>query len=86
MDTQTQIVEFISGRLNVSAGAAMAILVASSVWTMIWKGIALWKAARLSHKGWFVALLVVNTVGLLEMLYIFLVARKYEVEVVEKQG
>lgn len=50
------------------------------LWTIPWKGIALWKAARLSHKWWFVVLLVLNTVGILEIIYIFFVAKKYNVE------
>jgi hypothetical protein len=50
------------------------------IWTLVWKGMALWKAARLSSKWWFIILLVVNTFGILEIIYIFLVARKYKVE------
>ncbi len=42
------------------------------VWTIIWKGLALWKSARNSQKGWFIALLIVNTLGILEIIYIFL--------------
>jgi hypothetical protein len=41
------------------------------VWTTIWKGIALWKAARLSHKKWFIAILILNTAGILDILYIY---------------
>ncbi|HEY4478922.1 MAG TPA: DUF5652 family protein [Candidatus Paceibacterota bacterium] len=40
------------------------------IWVMIWKGIALWKAARNEHAWWFAALLVVNTLGILEIIYI----------------
>ena len=50
------------------------------VWSLIWKGIALWKAARLSHKWWFIIMLVANTAGVLEIIYIYFVARKYTVE------
>lgn len=50
------------------------------VWSLIWKGIALWKAARLSNKWWFIILLVVNTIGILEIIYIYFVAKKYTVE------
>lgn len=39
-------------------------------WDIIWKGIGLWKAARNSQKYWFVAILFVNSVGLLPILYI----------------
>ena len=56
------------------------ILVLIMLWTIPWKGVALWKAARLSHKWWFVVLLIVNTVGILDIIYIFLIARKYSVE------
>lgn len=40
-------------------------------WTMAWKGVALWKAAQKKQVYWFVALLILNTVGALEILYIF---------------
>ncbi len=45
------------------------------IWTLPWKGVALWKAARLSEKWWFVILLVVNTIGILEILYIFVFSK-----------
>ncbi len=54
------------------------------VWSLIWKGFALWKSAELRHKYWFIAILVVNTLGLLEIIYLFFVAKKYKVEFVEK--
>jgi len=40
-------------------------------WVLAWKGVALWRAARNSHKKWFIALLAVNTLALLEIVYIF---------------
>jgi len=46
------------------------------VWSLPWKGIALWKAARNDHKWWFIPLLVVNTVGVLEMIYIFVFSKR----------
>jgi len=45
-------------------------------WTIPWKGIALWKAARKGHKWWFIALLVINTLAILEILYIFIFSKK----------
>ncbi|OGV91055.1 hypothetical protein A3A66_00395 [Microgenomates group bacterium RIFCSPLOWO2_01_FULL_46_13] len=47
--------------------------VVAAVWSLPWKGLALWKAARSSHKGWFVVLLLLNTLGIVEMIYLFLV-------------
>ena len=40
-------------------------------WAVAWKGMALWKAAQKEQKWWFVAFLVVNTLGILEILYIY---------------
>ncbi|WP_048182545.1 DUF5652 family protein [Methanosarcina siciliae] len=42
------------------------------LWELFWKGIALWKAARESQRYWFIAILILNTVGILPILYIFL--------------
>lgn len=49
----------------------ITILVLLSVWALPWKGVALWKAARNGHTAWFIALLLLNTVALLEIVYIF---------------
>lgn len=41
------------------------------VWVLVWKGWAMWVAARKGAKAWFVALLIINTLGILEIIYIF---------------
>jgi hypothetical protein len=46
------------------------------IWTYVWKGIALWKSARNGHKKWFVALLILNTLAILEIVYIFAFSKK----------
>ena len=48
------------------------------VWTMAWKGIALWKAGRNDHLAWFIVLFIVNTMGILPIIYIFAFSRKKE--------
>jgi len=47
-----------------------------SIWTLFWKGYSLWTASKNEHKIWFVILLVCNTVGILEIIYVFFVAKK----------
>ena len=42
------------------------------VWSAVWKGFALWKSSKNNHLAWFVAILVINTLGILEILYYFL--------------
>jgi len=41
------------------------------LWQLPWKGVALWKSARNSHKKWFIALFLLNTLAILEIIYIF---------------
>jgi hypothetical protein len=41
------------------------------LWALFWKGWALWKAAGKRHLLWFIVILVFNTLGILEILYIF---------------
>ena len=50
------------------------VLAAVVIWSLIWKGLALWRAARAQQPAWFVALLVVNTAGLLEIVYLLFFA------------
>ena len=45
-------------------------------WTLPWKGVALWKAVKNTQKWWFIALLVINTLAVLEILYIFVFSKK----------
>jgi hypothetical protein len=40
------------------------------LWDFIWKGIALWKAARNNQLAWFVCIAVFNTIGILPIIYI----------------
>lgn len=47
-----------------------------AAWTIIWKGIALWKAAKNGSLAWFIVLLILNTTGILEILYIFVFSKK----------
>ena len=49
-----------------------------AAWTLPWKGIALWKASRNEQKIWFIVLLVVNTLAILEITYIFYFSKKKE--------
>jgi len=50
--------------------AFLPLVIALVLWTVIIKGFALWNAARGSQKWWFIAMLVVNTLGILEVVYL----------------
>lgn len=53
-------------------------LILAVIWTIPWKGVALWKAARRGQKVWFVLMLVLNTLAILEILYIFIFSKRDE--------
>ena len=40
------------------------------IWSLVIKGIALWKSARKGHKVWFVVFLLLNDIGVLELVYL----------------
>lgn len=46
------------------------------LWSLLWKGLGLWHSAQRRQPLWFLAILVVNLFGVLEMIYLFVVAKK----------
>lgn len=60
-------------------GVFVAII---ALWSLAWKGWALWLAARRHEKIWYIILLLVNTAGILEIIYIFAVAKQKDTKVV----
>ena len=51
----------------------MSLLLVVVVWSLLWKGLALWRAAKRGDMWWFIAFLVVNTAGILEIIYLFVI-------------
>lgn len=47
-------------------------------WSIIWKGIALWHSARNKQLIWYIAILIVNTLGILEIIYLSFFKKKHE--------
>ena len=56
------------------------VLIILVVWDVIWKLVALWKAARNGHTGWYIVLALVNSVGVLPIIYILTYRKKKEEE------
>ena len=65
------ITSIISTMIGIPIYVAMIIL----LWSLVWKAIALWKAARNNSLSWFIALLVLNTLGILPILYIYIFSK-----------
>ncbi len=47
----------------------------SFVWSTAWKGLGLWNSAKNKQQYWFVAMLIINTLGILEIVYLFRFAK-----------
>jgi len=72
MDNSTLPLGFLDG------GLWLAVFTVLAIWSLIWKGLALWRAARRNESAWFIALLILNTLGILEIIYYFLIAKTDE--------
>ena len=59
-------------------GIMLLVVLLAVVWSGVWKGIALWRAGRNAHLVWFIVLFIVNTLGILEIIYIFAFSRRKE--------
>lgn len=57
-----------------------ALFIAAIAWNVAWKGASLWRAAKDGSKPWFVTLLLTNTLGVLDAIYLFGVARRRKQE------
>ncbi len=64
----------------------VVLMVLAALWTLPWKGYALWRSARIGDTWWFVALLILNTLAILDIIYIFFLAPRRERAWREKQG
>ena len=67
--------QIIQNNLGISLALAAVLVFIIAIWTLVWKGLALWKSARKSHMIWFIVLLIVNTIGILEILYIYIFSK-----------
>ena len=52
------------------------VLLVLVVWETIWKGIALWKCGRNNQLVWFICILLLNTVGILPIVYLLFFQKK----------
>ena len=55
-----------------------------SLLTLPIKGFALWRAARSEQRNWFIGLLVLNTIGMLDLAYLFYFAKPDKVRKTKK--
>ena len=64
-------------RMNSVPQIPVIIIYVLFLWSILWKGLALWNAARNSQRNWFIVMVLpINTVGILEIAYLFFFAKK----------
>ncbi|MFH1396864.1 MAG: DUF5652 family protein [archaeon] len=51
-------------------GLFVGLLLLLSVWSLIWKGLALWRAGTRKDLVWFIIILIFNTAGILPIIYL----------------
>ena len=56
---------------NLTDNQIMLIAVIA-IWDMIWKGFALWRASKNNDQNWFIAMIVINSVGILPIIYLLM--------------
>ena len=50
------------------------------IWTIPWKGLALWRSAKRGDRIWFIVLLLINTLGILEIIYLLFFSKEKQKE------
>lgn len=69
--------DMLASNLGISLPLLVLILALVVIWAAIWKGLALWRAARMNHIVWFIVFLVVNLLGIPEIIYLIVTEKAY---------
>ena len=64
-----------TGFMPFATGSWAWMLAPLMIWSLFWKGLSLWRAGRSNQLYWFIALLVINTMGILEFVYLVAFAK-----------
>ena len=56
------------------------LIIVLIIWEIVWKLIGMWKAAQNKQKVWFVCIALINTLGILPIIYILMNNKKTEDE------
>lgn len=50
----------------------IAAIIIVSIWSIIWKAFGLWYSAKNKDKPWFILIFILNTLGILPIVYLYL--------------
>lgn len=54
----------------------ITLIIIAAVWSSVWKAFALYRAGKVADPVWFVVLFLVNTLGILEIIYLFIFSKR----------
>ena len=54
------------------------LLVAIVLFDLVMRGFGLWKSARNGQRNWFIAILIINSIGILPILYMQFFQKKHK--------
>ncbi|MDB5237089.1 MAG: hypothetical protein JWL88_191 [Parcubacteria group bacterium] len=63
-------VQDLSVALGIPPMILTIVLTILAIWALIWKGLGMWHAAQNHQKYWFLAFLIINDLGILEIIYL----------------
>lgn len=69
------------GLFTIGSILFLALIIA----VVVLKGYSLWYAAKRNEVGWFIALLIVNTFGILEFCYLYFVVKVWDKKKIEEK-
>ncbi len=67
----------LASNLGISLPLLVILFLLFVIWTAIWKGLALWRSARMGHVVWFIVFLLVNLLGIPEIIYLIVTEKNY---------
>ena len=62
--------------INANYTTFLVTIIVISIWDIFWKATAAWKASKRGSKMWFVVLIVLNTAGILPIIYLLCIKKK----------
>lgn len=68
---------WLTNDLIITSGLSSVLIFVIAVVVLVLKGFALWYSVKRDQKWWFIALLIINTVGILEIIYLLFIVKKW---------
>jgi uncharacterized membrane protein len=56
--------------LNETMPWLLALAICLAIWEIVWKVLAMWRSAKNNHLAWFICIAILNTLGVLSIIYI----------------